>query len=61
VELKDESFTGELQDTLAKIKKTVEGKLKSVLNVRANVELVEKGTLPRTEGKAKKAIDLRQI
>ncbi len=60
VELKDESFTGELQD-LAKVKKTVEGKLKSVLNVRANVELVEKGTLPRTEGKAKKVIDLRQI
>jgi len=59
VELKDESFTGELQD-LAKVKKTVEGKLKSVLNVRANVELVEKGTLPRTEGKAKKVIDLRQ-
>jgi phenylacetate-CoA ligase len=60
VELKDESFTGELQD-LAKVKKTVEGKLKSVLNVRANVELVEKGTLPRTEGKAEKVIDLRQI
>jgi len=60
VELKDDSFTGELQD-LAKVKKMVEGRLKSVLNIRANVELVEKGTLPRTEGKAKKVVDLRQI
>jgi phenylacetate-CoA ligase len=60
VELKDEAFTGELED-LAKIQKRVEGKLKSVLNVRSKIELVEKGTLPRTEGKSKKVIDRRQV
>jgi phenylacetate-CoA ligase len=60
VELKDEAFTGELRD-LASIQKKVEKKLKSVLQVRSQIELVEKGTLPRTEGKSKKVIDKRQI
>jgi len=58
VELKDEAFTGELAD-LARVQKTVEAKLKSVLNVRSRIELLEKGSLPRTEGKSKKVIDLR--
>ena len=60
VELKDEAFTGELRD-LASIRKKVEKKLKSVLQVRSQIDLVEKGTLPRTEGKAKKVIDKRHI
>jgi phenylacetate-CoA ligase len=60
VELKDEAFTGELGD-LARVKKKVEEKLKSVLNVRSKIELVEKGTIPRTAGKSKKVVDLRQI
>jgi phenylacetate-CoA ligase len=60
VELKDEAFTGELQD-LVSIRKKVEKKLKSVLQVRSQIDLVEKGTLPRTEGKAKKVIDRRHI
>lgn len=60
VELKDEAFTGELRD-LASIRKKVEKKLKSVLQVRSQIDLVEKGTLPRTEGKAKKVIDKRHM
>ncbi len=58
VELKDEAFTGEIQD-LAHIQKKVESKLKSVLNIRSKVELVEKGSIPRTAGKSKKVVDLR--
>jgi phenylacetate-CoA ligase len=60
VELKDEAFTGELSD-LARIQKKAEDKLKSVLNVRSKIELVEKGSIPRTAGKSKKVVDLRDV
>jgi len=60
VEMKDEAFTGELQD-LAKIQKKAEEKLKSVLNVRSKIELVEKGSIPRTAGKSRKVVDLRDV
>jgi phenylacetate-CoA ligase len=60
VEMKDEAFTGELSD-LAKIQKRVEDKLKSVLNVRSKIELMEKGSIPRTTGKSKKVVDLRDV
>ncbi|MBN1236426.1 MAG: phenylacetate--CoA ligase [Methanotrichaceae archaeon] len=60
VELKDEAFTGELAD-LARIQKKTEEKLKSVLNVRSKIELVEKGSIPRTAGKSKKVVDLRDV
>lgn len=59
VELDEEAFTGEIGD-LATVKKVVEGELKSVLNIRANVELVEKGTIPRSTGKAKRVFDRRE-
>ena len=60
VELKDEAFTGELED-LGRIRKKVEEKLKSVLNVRSRIELVEKGSIPRTAGKSKKVVDRRDV
>ncbi|MDW7733536.1 MAG: phenylacetate--CoA ligase [Methanolobus sp.] len=60
VELEENAFTGELKD-LAAVKRHVENELKGVLNIRTNVELVEKGTIPRTEGKSKKVIDRRNI
>ncbi|MGF3495285.1 MAG: phenylacetate--CoA ligase family protein [Methanothrix sp.] len=60
VEMKDEAFTGELAD-LARLQKKVEERLKAVLNIRSKVELVEKGTIPRTAGKSKKVVDLRKI
>lgn len=60
VELKDEAFTGELVD-LTRTRKKVEDKLKSVLNVRSAIELVEKGTIPRTAGKSRKVVDKRSI
>jgi phenylacetate-CoA ligase len=60
VEMKDEAFTGELQD-LARMQRKVEERLKSVLNVRSKIDLVEKGTIPRTAGKSKKIVDLRDV
>ena len=60
VEMKDEAFTGELAD-LSRIQRKVEEKLKSVLNVRSKIELVEKGTIPRTAGKSRKVVDLRDV
>ncbi|MDG6243157.1 MAG: phenylacetate--CoA ligase [Methanolobus sp.] len=58
VELEENAFTGELKD-LAAVRRHVQNELKSVLNIRTNVELAEKGTIPRTEGKSKKVIDRR--
>jgi phenylacetate-CoA ligase len=60
VELKEEAFTGELSD-LARIRKKAEDRLKSVLNVRSKIELVEMGSIPRTSGKSKKVVDLRDV
>ncbi|ABE51335.1 phenylacetate--CoA ligase family protein [Methanococcoides burtonii] len=59
VELDEGAFTGEIKD-LESTRRLVEGELKSVLNIRANVELVEKGTIPRTTGKAKRVFDRRE-
>ena len=58
VEITENAFTGELRD-LAALQKHVENELQSVLNIRTNVELAEKGSIPRTEGKSKKVIDRR--
>lgn len=60
VEMKDEAFTGELQD-LSRMQRKVEEKLKSVLNVRSKIDLVEKGTIPRTAGKSRKIVDRRDV
>ncbi len=60
VEMSDVAFTGELQD-LSKVQKKVEGELKAVMKIRSRIELVEKGSLPRTAGKSKKVVDLREL
>ncbi len=44
----------------AKLKKRVEDELQAVLTLRARVELLPPGSLPRTEGKAKHVLDLRK-
>ncbi len=58
VELEDNAFTGELKDLKA-VQDYVQRELKSVLNIRTNVELLEKGSIERTAGKAKRIIDRR--
>ncbi len=59
VEMRDEVFTGELSD-LQKIQHKVQKALQKELNLRTNVELVEKGTIERSMGKAKRVVDLRK-
>ena len=58
VEISDEVFTGEL-DQLTKLQSQLVDALKERLELRTTIQLVERGSLPRFEGKAKRVIDLR--
>ena len=58
VELEENAFTGDLKDLKA-VQNHVQHELKAVLNIRTNVELLEKGSIERTAGKAKRIIDRR--
>jgi phenylacetate-CoA ligase len=60
VELNKESFSDKINDIM-KIRQKVEHRLRNSLNVNADVELVEPGSLPRFEGKSKKVIDKRSM
>jgi phenylacetate-CoA ligase len=60
VEMNRESFHGELTDltrTQAKVAKS----LRDALDLRTTVKLVEPGSLPRFEGKAKRVVDRRGV
>ena len=59
VELKPSAFSDKLSD-LMRLKKNVEYALRSSLNVAAEVELLEPGSLARFEGKAKLVVDNRR-
>jgi len=58
VEINRDNFSGELAD-LARIQKKVVKELRDALELRTTVKLVEPGSLPRFEGKAKRVIDRR--
>ena len=58
VELTPDTFSDEMK-VLEKFKNDIEINLYNILQVRADVELVAPGTLPRSEGKAKHVIDKR--
>lgn len=58
VEVNRDYFSGELGD-LTHVQKRVAGVLRDSLNLRTRVTLVEPGSLPRFEGKAKRVIDRR--
>jgi phenylacetate-CoA ligase len=60
VELAKGSFSDKIND-LMQIRQKVEHRLRNSLNVNASVELVEPGSLPRFEGKAKRVIDKRSL
>lgn len=60
VEVSEEAFSDKITDLMV-IKRNVEHRLRSSLNVSVDVELVEPGTLPRFEGKSKKVIDRRSL
>lgn len=60
VEINKHLFSGELSD-LAKLQNKIGKALHETLTLRANVQLVEPGSLPRFEGKAKRVVDRRTI
>ncbi len=60
VEINRAHFSGELAD-LARIQKKVVKELRDTLELRTTVKLVEPGSLPRFEGKAKRVIDRRGV
>ncbi len=55
--VKVETAKHRLQDP--ELTKTVQEDLYATLGIRANVEFLEEGTLPRHEGKARRVVDLR--
>jgi len=59
VELKPEAFTDNIIQLNA-LRERIENRLRTLLNVSAAVDLVEPGTLPRFEGKAKRVVDRRE-
>jgi phenylacetate-CoA ligase len=59
VEINRSYFSGEIQD-LSRIQKKVVKELRDTLELRTTVRLVEPGTLPRFEGKAKRVVDRRK-
>mgnify|MGYP004442626583 FL=1 len=60
VEINKHLFSGELSD-LARLQNKIGNALHETLTLRANVQLVEPGSLPRFEGKAKRVVDRRTI
>ncbi len=60
VEMTENLFSDEIKNLNAN-EKRMEEELYSALNVHARVKLVEPGTIPRSEGKAKRVIDKRQL
>jgi phenylacetate-CoA ligase len=60
VEVSRDAFSDKITDLMG-IKETVAHRLKNTLNVNVGVELVEPGSLPRFEGKAKRVVDRRVL
>jgi phenylacetate-CoA ligase len=60
VELTKGAFSDKINDIM-QVRQKVEHRLRNSLNVNVNVELVEPGSLPRFEGKAKRVIDKRSL
>lgn len=60
VEIDRELFDGRI-DRLVKLKEEITEKIRSATMVKPKVELLEPGTLPVSEGKAKRVIDKRTI
>jgi phenylacetate-CoA ligase len=59
VELSDKASTDPKLDTNA-LKSEIQKRIHIVTGITADVEIVKPGELPRTEGKAKRVLDLRK-
>ena len=60
VEMTEATFSDKIADLMS-LSKTVARLLKGVLNITAEVELVEPGAIPRSMGKAQHVIDRRKV
>ncbi len=60
VEMNEKLFSDEIKN-LEHMEKNIEAKLYGTLNLHTRVKLVEAKSIPRSEGKAKRIIDKRQI
>jgi phenylacetate-CoA ligase len=60
VEMNERLFSDEIKN-LEKIEQKIAHKLYSTLSIHARVRLVEQKSIPRSEGKAVRVIDKRQI
>jgi phenylacetate-CoA ligase len=60
IEMNEKLFSDEIKNITAN-EKRLEEELYSALNVHAKVKLVEPNSVPRSEGKAKRVIDKRQL
>jgi phenylacetate-CoA ligase len=60
VELTESGFSDKIADLMS-LKKKISKELKGVLNIAADVDLVEAGTIPRSMGKAKRVTDNRKV
>ena len=60
VEVTEATFSDKISDLMT-LSKMVSKELRNVLNITAEVELVEPGTIPRSMGKAKRVIDNRAV
>ena len=59
VEIKAEAFSDNIR-TLEALRKKVLGAVKQIIGLSPKISLVEPGSLPRSEGKIKRVIDLRK-
>ena len=59
VEIAEKFFTGKFSD-LERLTRTIEERLASTLQISAKVKLLEPKSLERSEGKAKRVVDLRK-
>jgi phenylacetate-CoA ligase len=60
VEMNRQAFSGELRD-LHRVQVKISTALRETLGIRTDVKLVEPGSLPRFEGKAKRVVDRRGV
>jgi phenylacetate-CoA ligase len=60
VEVSDAVFSDEMR-SLEELEKSVRAEMDSVLGISARVKLVEPKTITRTEGKAKRVVDQREL
>lgn len=59
VEVSKEAFSDKINDLMS-LKRMVQHRLRSALNISVGVELADPGSLPRFEGKAQRVVDRRE-